>query len=537
MRPKTLPAPGAAGAAAATVRRAPAHGDAAAPGPLPGWLYRVLAIGMTGLVYTPILFNYFHADDFYYLYLLNDHRPLEFLLTPHGGHMLLVRNAAYALCHALFGTDPRGYFALMLITHVANVLLLFALIRALTASDRLACLGAALWGMCPVNEGSLGWYAVYGHVLATTLVLAVLLHVVRAGRNPAAAPWWEPTAWYLALLLASMSFGVGMAVAMVFPAVLLLLLPAARFRVPRLLFWSLPPAVVGLYALLLWSYDVVSSRLDPVAFGLADTARQLWWIIPPTAIHLVNVGVSSLLLGPFAPNLPYPSPLAYAVAVAFYAGALALVVSGGAAARRQVLAFALVAGSAYAMIALGRGPLMPSFGGTPASVAAWPRYQYLGTFPLAVVACLILRWLSMRWTPPERWRDPLLGLWAALTAAAYVHSGHRIEHFGDDRAGATAFLDSVHTLVEGRRATDGPLYIRNRVFPPIGYMGFESATFPGWAAAFIAYFPDDSVNGTRVFFVEPDEATIAEIRNERTATRTAHLLVTDDERGDAAATP
>jgi hypothetical protein len=492
------------------------------------WLHRLIALALTGLVYVPILSNYFHADDFYYLYVLNDGRPIEFLFTPHGGHMLVVRNAVFALCHALFGTDPLGYFAVVLATHFVNVLLLFALIRALTGNLRLACFGAALWGMCPVNEGSLGWYSVYGHVLAATLVLWVLLEVVRAPGAP--ARWWKPWLWYAALLLASMSFGVGMAVAMAFPVVIALLLPP-RFRVARRVAWSLPLVIVALYRLVLWLHTRAATTADPTAFGLVDMAIDLWWIIPPTAVHLLNGGIAYLLLWPFNIDVAYPSRLAYATAVLFYAGALTAAVGGSPTRRRQLAACAVIAAAAYGMIAIGRGPILPSLALSPDSAAKWHRYQYLGTLPLAVVACLILEWLARRLELRARWADACFGAWLGFCAAAYVHSGHTIDHHDGDRADTAAFRAAIYRRVNTHHDDDGPVYITNMPFGAIGFMGMHWTAFPGWVAMFIAYFPDDVVSGKRIVFVEPDLATIEAVRHERAGTRTARLLAKEEERG------
>src|SRR5206468_7890711 len=91
------------------------------------------------------------------------------------GHLLIVRNTVFALHHAVFGVNPVGYFASVLGNHLLNVLMLFELIRRLTGSAAFGCAGATLWGATPTNEGTLGWYLVYGQVIATTGMLATLL--------------------------------------------------------------------------------------------------------------------------------------------------------------------------------------------------------------------------------------------------------------------------------------------------------------------------------------------------------------------------
>src|SRR5207253_4732554 len=176
----------------------------------------VAPLAVAAIAFEPIVGNYFFADDFWGLYrIVND--PLwRFLLEPEGGHLYFVRNAMFYVSYQLFGDKPQYYFGAVLLTHLLNVFLLFQLIRRVADSPRLACFGASLWGASPVNEGALGWYAVYGQVLATTFVIGAVL--LLAGR-PRAGPLESRTlaaCWGL-LLAASASFGVGIAVALVFP--------------------------------------------------------------------------------------------------------------------------------------------------------------------------------------------------------------------------------------------------------------------------------------------------------------------------------
>src|SRR5690606_10976007 len=126
--------------------------------------------------------NYFHFDDFLDLYQLRNDDLLRYLLRMYGGHLLIVRHAVTAVLDALFGPDPRPFFALMLATHLLNTGLLYALVLAATGRWALAALAAALWGVSPANEGALGWWAVYGQVAATTCILAVLTGALHAAR-------------------------------------------------------------------------------------------------------------------------------------------------------------------------------------------------------------------------------------------------------------------------------------------------------------------------------------------------------------------
>src|SRR5262249_130424 len=103
------------------------------------------------------------------------------------------------------------------------------IVHGLTDSARLACFGAALWGILPVQEGTLGWYSVYGHALVATCTLLVLWGLVRA-TNGAPTSRWAPLGWTLLLLAGATSFGVGIGVAFAMPLVVWCLLPPAPLR-------------------------------------------------------------------------------------------------------------------------------------------------------------------------------------------------------------------------------------------------------------------------------------------------------------------
>ena len=122
-----------------------------------------IPVALSTAVSLPITLNYFFGDDLLTLYQVLNQPLGETLLAPYGGHELIVRNALLAALYGLFGANAGVYYWMAVLTHVANVALLAVLIRTLTASERLACFGAVLWGTAPVTEGTIGWYAVYGH--------------------------------------------------------------------------------------------------------------------------------------------------------------------------------------------------------------------------------------------------------------------------------------------------------------------------------------------------------------------------------------
>src|SRR5262249_17241870 len=103
-------------------------------------------------------------------------------------------------------------------------------IRRCTESECLAVFGAFLFALSGANAGTLGWYAVYGHVLATMFtLLAFLVLIPRAGhvRPPTLAATVGVAGCMLA---ASQCFGTGTAVALALPVLAVVVRPSCSAR-------------------------------------------------------------------------------------------------------------------------------------------------------------------------------------------------------------------------------------------------------------------------------------------------------------------
>ena len=346
----------------------------------------VLPLALTAIVWLPITGNYFYQDDFLFLYRVVNSSWPEFLLAPHGGHLLIARNAIFWLFHTLFATAAGWYFCVVLLTHLLNVYLLFAVIRAHTGSAPLACFGAALWGTCVVNEGALGWYSVYGQVLVATAMLWLLRQFAAIDAG-AALPRFAWARWSLLLLFAATCFGIGVAVAGVAPLLAWLLLrstPARATAVRHL-------AVAAVITVLVYAGV---SQLHASLYGGANSLTSLLAALQrPDLVGgfttlLALCGVTDLVLGVFAPALAHPYPTIALVGTPILLAGVAAILLYAPAARARIAAdFALLL-ACYGSIALGRalladGPLV--FG------AVEPRYQYAALVPVTLLLCEILR--------------------------------------------------------------------------------------------------------------------------------------------------
>lgn len=481
-------------------------------------LYAAAPPAFAALVYRGITGNYFYADDFLNLYQIRNLHVVEYLLTPHGGHVLFTRNLVFYAMASFFCTTAELYFWTVLVTHLLNVALLFRLLVLLTGSPRLACLGASLWGISPLHQQTLGWYSVYGHVLAATFVLLILCQAARLATREQVPSGFRILFWYGLALAASTSFGTGTAVSMVLPAALYLILPMRRARLwKRAVVLSLMLAVPLLYQSLLHAYEVIADvSLPPGSLGAY--LKMYWRLILAGTYNLASFGFSSLLLGFLAPDRPF-SAFAYTVLLLFAAALGTALWQSVPSRRRQLAAFVLLAGACYGVLATGR--LMFALATPSPVLTRVARYHYLGLALLAVLLGLVAHHFARAVPLSSRLRSGLLAVWFLVGLAAYRDLGPAIQHHDKAREGTKRGLAMLRRLIQDAPPGEA-VYIDNRSFPGMTSLAVPVVSFPGLAAAFTIFFPEDTVDGRRVYFVERSPRVFEATRRGR---RTRMLVV------------
>jgi hypothetical protein len=500
------------------------------------WLVAAVALALA--VQSAGVRREFLADDYMHLYQLATLEPWPFLLQTYAGHVLVTFHAALMVLHGLFGLNATAYYLVVLATHGLNVALLWLILRRHTA-PALAALFAGMWGIAPVNQGALGWISVYGYVLCTTFVLsawALLEHYFALARP---VPGWVLALCAGLLAAGAASFGVGIAVAFVFPAVAWLLAPSQRGR---------RRVVLGLAPLLLLPalYLVLRPFVDPSPGASAPLASiQLF-------VRLLAYGSGALLLGPIftvsgvqtagwpfagipgAQIVSYGYPLVVALGVVL---AGTMWVADGRA-RRTIVAALLLAAAAYAIVAAGRVHAHHLLDWA----ASRPRYHYL---PLALAA-LALGAASSVWgevARHARWQRPIaiaVGMWAlALVIGSWVTARNTLNPvFARTQISAARVRAQLAARIH-RSAPGAPVFIDNTPFPPVVMVmrvAGKSPRFPGIAGYFAMIYGGNTVAGRRVRFVERDEALVRQVR-QGSSRRMAELLITESEAAAARGGP
>lgn len=478
-------------------------------------------IAVTAFVWRTLPQGYFYGDDFMNLFRICD-RPLsEYLLSTHGGHALVVRNAAFYAFARLFGTQASAYFLVVLLTHLLNTALLFRILRRTTASRWLAAFGATAFGTCPVADGSLAWYSVYGHVLAASALLVSLDVASRAAARGRALTRRESGLVFVLMIAATLSFGTGIAVALGVPVALALVLPPKPGRrwLPPL--WGLWIAVPALYVLVQAADDRVTGTSNVAGMHiLATVVADNWWRVLEMTLGLVGYGGARLLAG-FAP-LAFGSAWTMAAGLAILVGASAVAARRGDAATRRWLAAAWVLTLAcYGIIALGR---VLWWNEQFFVMATQYRYHYTALVTLILVLCCALRAIVARPLARPGAAAGLFGLWLVGSLGAYAAWPPALGlHLTEKREAELAVAWMKARIAAAPPGED--VYLVNRPLRAAAPWLLGPGDFPGWAGLFIIYFPDNTVAGHRVRFIQPDAALIARFTGRRS---TGLLIATED---------
>ena len=325
--------------------------------------------------------------------------------------------------HVLGGGGPLGHHAVSLALHLAATAFAFRLILGLARSPAAAAVGAALFGLHPVQVESVAWISAVGDPLAGA---AVLFGLGAFHRYRARGSHGQPFATALALAIGLLAKESALALVPLAAALDSTTSPkGARARGWFLLglvvaaWWAVRAAVFHSP----WAgFDQVSSHL------FVPAARELTLRVELLggALALLVFPRSLNLFREVRPEVPAVDPtlLASGAAIAIWAACLVLAL----AKRRRVVSFALLA------VPAALAPALVSFD----SIGRFPlsdRFLYVAVLAPALMLALLTRALELR-APVPAWALPAV----AVLGLAGLKSHARVPVWRDE---LTLFRDAV----------------------------------------------------------------------------------------------
>ena len=148
--------------------------------------------------------------------------------TPHAGNWLPLTWLSFMLDCQLFGPNPGWMHLVNLLLHIANTLMLFAVLKKMTGSLWPSAFVAALFALHPLHVESVAWITERKDVLSTLFLLLTLAAYVSYVRRPGLVRYLLTVLLFTLGLLAK-----PMLVTLPFLLLLLDYWPLERFAAPR----------------------------------------------------------------------------------------------------------------------------------------------------------------------------------------------------------------------------------------------------------------------------------------------------------------
>lgn len=498
-----------------------------------------LALVASALMSAAFFRHQLRHDDFVFCFESVHLTFWKFLWTPYGGHILPLHRLLYAALRPLFGLSPLPYFAVVFVTHLACVYLLYRIILRLTEREAWAAFWAGLWGAALPSVGTLILLPTYGQALAELFALLVLNDLVAHRARGVMPSTPRVGLWVFALALAALSVGTGTAAGLgIYICAALLLRGDGARRVA---------ALVGATAIaIVLSYMSLQRHLgDPTRFdpALSGFALKAFGLLGAQGIaNLFFPALFSVTTGDDAVG-PLKNQSASVVMVVTVLAALTVAVPAYRAARalslerrRAWLALTAMSALNYALIALGRSGTVSVFGGSPQSLAQAIRYHYYNlAFVSASFAVAFSESQELRTLLQRRWVRYGISAWAVV---AFVTSYGVLRHFSmaDSDQAAWARKELVER-VETRVREAPPeriVYVPNTQYAPTYFLfavGVPPTRFPHSAAAWMCENRSDVVDGHEIRFVEKDPEVVRALR-QRPESPAARIVVTSNEAGE-----
>ncbi len=241
-------------------------------------LSSVLALAIL-FAFTPSLRSSFVSDDYDWLRLTRDSRPIQTYFTTNyfgtrdGGSYTPMLSLLFTFEQWAFGLHPLPFHIFGVLLHLLNTGMIFVLMFQFVKKRSVAFASAMIFGLLPSHSEAVTWIAAVPHVLVTSWYLGALLCFTRFFSS-------HKWSWYVGVLLCTIGALLTKESAITLPITLILLgiiFPAEEkqtFTLRRAVLPALLPIVFVLVYLLLraWTTGVLFGYYGRASLDIDITA-------------------------------------------------------------------------------------------------------------------------------------------------------------------------------------------------------------------------------------------------------------------------
>jgi hypothetical protein len=494
-----------------------------------GRLMLVLSLAAVLIVNFQLLSEFFYADDFLHFYQISNWNPLAFIFSTHGGHFFIFRNLIFYCMFKLFGLNSIAYFSTVLLTHLGSAYILYKIIYLLTDKPPIAAAGMMIWGICPVNYATLSWYAAYGQVIIGFFFLLFLYDLLRIEKDKIIFSMNIIIRWSIYLFLMAASYGTGLAIACLSPIAIVIILWKDDQK------WKIAASMLPVIALILllfifkdsiyyyFSGEVRNSKPVALSVALSYSKIILEWFIRMCAYSIYCMAAFPILF--FFSTIKYPTVLvSFPVVVLF----IFLFFRSKEYRRRHYAILSIFFLGLVGLTAYGRAPIFEMFNVPIGIGSLTPRYYYVIFIVVVLILSLMADELFNNF--PKKAKAIIASVFIVIALSIYpsINLAKKIDilvpniKVNEKNLYFNTIIDIEKTI---RAYPEGSsVFIDNKMNGNFLLIGLNDTDFPGKAAVFSIKYPNNTVEGRRVYFVEKD-CRVADKNIEKKKWRISSLIV------------
>jgi hypothetical protein len=491
-------------------------------------LMLVLSLAVVLIVNFQLLSAFFYADDFVLLYQIANWNPLEFIFSSWGGHLLIFRNIIFYCMFKLFGVNSVAYFSTVLITHLGSAYILYKIIYLLTDKPYIAVAGMMIWGICPVNYATLAWYSVYGQILTCFLFLLFLYDLLRIEKDKIIFEMNIVIRWSICFLLMAASFGTGLAIACLSPLAIVIILweNNKKWKIAA----SILPVIAVILVLFIFKDSIYHyfsgeiSHTTPLALGVALSNYKL---ILEMFIRMCAYSIYCMASFPmlfFSSTMQYPTS---AIVIAIPVVILFIILFFRSKEyRRHYAILSILFLGLIGLTAYGRAVIFKIFGVLISLGSMTPRYYYVIFILVVLILSLMADELDDLFPKIAKVITPIVLIVIALSVYPNIIIAKKIGIWNTSGRERKIYYDTITDIERTVRTypEGSSVFIDNKMDDQISLFNPSDTDFPGKAAMFSIKYPNNTVEGRRVYFVEND-CRVADKNIEKKNWRISSLIV------------
>lgn len=460
----------------------------------------LLSLAAVLIVNARLLATFFYGEDFLNFYhIASVSNPLEYIFSSMGYHLYIFRNIIFYGMFKLFGVNSIVFFSVVLLTHLCCAFILYKILHLLTGKASLAAAGATIWGICPVNYGTLAWYTVYGHLLVGFFFLLFLYDLFRIAKGKLSFSTGMAIRWSIYLFASAASLVTGLAIACLSPVAIVMILweNDKKWKIAA----SMLPVIACLLLLFIFKdaiYYYFSGSMPNSNLVALSSAVSLHKIILEMFIRTIAYSIYCMASFPLLFVFP---PTVYPAAAIFISIPVVILFIGlffrSREYKRHYAVFCMFFLGLIGMIAYGRAPSNYYLHVPMIKAALSLRYYYI----ILMIVMIILSLMADQLTGISPKISKVVGtlIFMAIVMAVYpsTHLAKKMDYRNESETWRKMYFNTVADIEKTVRACPegSSVFIDNTLDGKIPIL-------PGKAAIFVIKYPNNTLEGRKIYFVE-----------------------------------